>query len=99
VAKALGSFFGELGDLRHTLATFALRAGISSFDLSRYMGASLTMIDRQYGHLGRDGREHAIRLLDALNAGIGAVDARGRSVEAAAVERCAEALGARILPA
>ena len=32
------------------------------------MGASLTMIDR-HGHLARDGREHAIRLLDELNAG------------------------------
>ena len=51
-------------DLRHTFATFALRAGISTFDLSRYMGASLTMIDRHHGHLARDGREHAIRLLD-----------------------------------
>jgi hypothetical protein len=29
--------------------------------------ASLTMIDRHYGHLARDGREHAIQLLDALN--------------------------------
>ena len=55
-------------DLRHTFATFALRAGISTFDLSRYMGASLTMIDRHYGHLARDGQEHAIQLLDALNA-------------------------------
>ena len=55
-------------DLRHTFATFALRAGISTFDLSRYMGASLTMIDRHYGHLARDGREHAIRLLDELSA-------------------------------
>jgi integrase len=54
-------------DLRHTFATFALRAGISTFELSRYMGASLTMIDRHYGHLARDGREHAIKLLDALN--------------------------------
>jgi integrase len=56
-------------NLRHTFATFALRAGISTFDLSRYMGASLTMIDRHYGHLARDGREHAIRLLDELSAG------------------------------
>jgi hypothetical protein len=31
------------------------------------MGASRTMIDRHYGHLARDGREHAIRLLDTLN--------------------------------
>jgi integrase len=51
-------------DLRHTFATFALRAGISTFELSRYMGTSLGMIDRHYGHLARDGREHAIRLLD-----------------------------------
>jgi integrase len=60
-------------DLRHTFATFALRAGISTFDLSRYMGTSLAMIDRHYGHLARDGREHAIRLLDTY----GAADARG----------------------
>ena len=32
------------------------------------MGASLTMMDRHSGHLARDGREHAIKLLDALNA-------------------------------
>jgi integrase len=53
-------------DLRHTFATFALRAGVSTFDLSRYMGTSLAMIDRHYGHLARDGREHAIRLLDTF---------------------------------
>jgi integrase len=52
-------------DLRHTYATFALRAGISIFDLSRFMGASLAMIDKHYGHLARDGREHAAALLDA----------------------------------
>jgi len=72
--------FRRIYDLRHTFATFALRAGISTFELSRYMGASLTMIDRHYGHLARDGREHAIRLLDELNAL--AVDAGGRSVDA-----------------
>jgi integrase len=71
--------FRRIYDLRHTFATFALRAGISTFELSRYMGASLTMIDRHYGHLARDGREHAIRLLDELNAP--AVDVRGRSVD------------------
>jgi integrase len=53
-------------DLRHTFATFALRAGISTFELSRYMGTSLGMIDRHYGHLARDGRDHAIKLLDAF---------------------------------
>ena len=39
------------------------------------MGASLTMIDRHYGHLARDGREHAIKLLDALNTRWTLVDA------------------------
>ena len=32
------------------------------------MGASLTMIDRHYGHLARNGREHAAALLDSLAA-------------------------------
>jgi integrase len=76
-------------DLRHTFATFSLRAGISTFDLSRYMGAGLTMIDRHYGHLARDGREHAIHLLDALNGGGSKrwtpVDAAWTSIERAAV--------------
>lgn len=56
-------------DLRHTFATCALRAGISTIELSRYLGASLTMIARHYGHLARDGREHAIRPLDGLSDG------------------------------
>jgi integrase len=66
-------------DLRHTFATFALRAGISTFGRSRYMGASLTMIDRHYGHLARDGREHAIRLLDGY-ANIKAADVQALDV-------------------
>jgi hypothetical protein len=32
------------------------------------------MIDRHYGHLARNGREHAIKLLDALDAGWTLVD-------------------------
>jgi integrase len=77
-------------DLRHTFATFALRAGVSTFDLSRYMGASLTMIDRHYGHLARDGREHAIRLLDTLTSteadDVHTVDARWTSNQDRAAE-------------
>jgi integrase len=76
--------FRRIYDLRHTFATFALRAGISTFELSRYMGASLTMIDSHYGHLARDGREHAIQLLDDLNAAV--VVVRGRSVDAETIE-------------
>ena len=46
--------------LRHTFATEALAAGISTFELSRVMGTSIAMIDRHYGHLARDS-EQAIR--------------------------------------
>jgi len=51
----------HLYDLRHTYATFALRAGVSVFAVSRFMGSSIAMIDRHYGHLARDSREHASR--------------------------------------
>jgi hypothetical protein len=50
-------------------------AACRRLDLSRYMGASLTMIDWQHGHLARDGRADAINLLDAF-ASPGAVDVR-----------------------
>jgi len=63
-------------DLRHTFATFSLAAGLGTFELSRYMGTSLVNIDRHYGHLAKDGYQHAIALLDAY-----AVDAGGRFVD------------------
>jgi integrase len=40
--------------LRHTFATEALAAGVSTFELSRVMGTSVAMIDQRYGHLARD---------------------------------------------
>src|SRR5712691_7300294 len=55
-----------LYDLRHTYATFALRAGVPVFAGSRFIGSSIAMIDGHYGHLARDSREHAVALLDAL---------------------------------
>jgi hypothetical protein len=55
----------DLDDLRHTCATFALRAGVPVFALSRFMGTSIAMIDH-YGHLAVDSYQHAISLLDAL---------------------------------
>jgi integrase len=55
-----------LYDLRHTHATFALRAGVPVFALSRFMGTSIAMIDLHYGHLAVDSYQHAVSLLDAL---------------------------------
>jgi hypothetical protein len=70
-----------LYDLRDTYATFALRAGVPVFAVSRFMGTTIAMIDRHYGHLANDSREHAVALLDAL--------AFERAVDAA---RCRERL-------
>jgi len=56
----------DLYDLRHTYATFALRAGVPVFALSRFLGTSIAMIDLHYGHLAVDSYQHAVALLDAL---------------------------------
>ncbi|HYY33800.1 MAG TPA: site-specific integrase [Gaiellaceae bacterium] len=75
-------------DLRHTFATFALRAGISTFDLSRYMGASLTMIDRHYGHLARRTRARDPPPRRAQRRATSTVDTGGRRVDTEARRRC-----------
>jgi integrase len=51
--------------LRHAFATEALAAGVSIFELSRLMGASVAMIDRTYGHLARDSEDSIRARLDA----------------------------------
>jgi integrase len=93
VQKALGiDPLRDLYDLRHTYATFALRAGVPVFAVSRFMGTSIAMIDLHYGHLAIDSFEHAVSLLDAL-ALERAVDAgwtsapKGRNPVAASVSR------------
>src|SRR5919106_3272804 len=37
-------------DLRHTFASTALAAGISLYELSRYMGASVRVLEMHYAH-------------------------------------------------
>ena len=71
----------RLYDLRHTFATVALRAGLGTYELSRYMGTSLINIDRTYGHLARDSHHHAIELLDDYNSACRHLDAGGRFVD------------------
>jgi integrase len=51
--------------LRHTYATFAIAAGVSLFELARFMGTSVEQIDRTYGHL-LDLLERARRAIDAF---------------------------------
>ena len=70
----------RLYDLRHTFATVALRAGLGTFELSRYMGTSLINIDRTYAPGPRQPRARH-PLLDDYNSGRPDVDAGGRSVD------------------
>jgi integrase len=51
--------------LRHTFATEALAAGMSIFQLSRVMGASVKTIDEHYGHLAHDSEDSIRALLNA----------------------------------
>lgn len=51
--------------LRHSFATWALAAGLSIFELARYMGTSVDMIDRTYGHLARGSEDLARAKIDA----------------------------------
>jgi integrase len=50
--------------LRHTYAAFSIAAGVSTFELSRFMGTSLEQIDKTYGHLLPDSLDRARSALD-----------------------------------
>jgi integrase len=50
--------------LRHTFATFSIAAGVPLFELSRFMGTSVSQIEKTYGHLLPDSLERAKTALD-----------------------------------
>jgi integrase len=52
--------------LRHTYATFAIAAGVSLFELARFMGTSVEQIDKTYGHLLPDALERTRTALDVF---------------------------------
>jgi integrase len=51
--------------LRHTFASFAIAAGVSLFELARFMGTSVEQIDRTYGHLLPDALDRTWTALDS----------------------------------
>jgi integrase len=57
--------------LRHTAVTSWLAAGVPIFDVSRYAGTSLGMIERTYGHLARGSEELARQRIDAYRQCLG----------------------------
>jgi len=50
--------------LRHTWATNALRAGLSTWEVGKRMGTSTQMIDRTYGHHAEDAMEWELERLN-----------------------------------
>jgi integrase len=58
--------------LRHTYASLSIAAGVSLFELSRFMGTSPQMIDKTYGHLLPDALDRTRAALDAFLCPIGA---------------------------
>lgn len=53
-------------DLRHSYASWSLAAGIPAYDVARYMGTSVRMLDLTYGHLVRGSEDVARSRLDAF---------------------------------
>lgn len=68
--KACGLEYRRPYEMRHTYATWALRAGVSTFLVARRMGTSVRMIDRTYGQFAVDTEEHELRLLDAYDGAV-----------------------------
>ena len=50
-------------------ATFAIAAGVSLYELARFMGTSVEQIDRTYGHLLPDSIDRARLALDVFVSG------------------------------
>ena len=63
--------------LCHTFVTNALAAGVPIFDVARYAGTSVLMIERTYGHLAKGSEAHARDLLAAYATRLGQERATG----------------------
>jgi integrase len=54
--------------MRHTFASFAIAAGIPTFEIARMMGTSIAQIEKTYGHLLPDALERGRAALEAFDA-------------------------------
>jgi integrase len=62
--------------LRHTFASFAIAAGIATFEIARMMGTSVEQIEKTYGHLLPDALERGRAALEAFDAGAAKAEVR-----------------------
>ena len=54
--------------MRHTFASFAIAAGLPTFNIANYMGTSIELIDPTYAHLLPDSEERDRKALDNFDA-------------------------------
>jgi integrase len=54
--------------MRHTFASFAIAAGLPTFEIARMMGTSIEQIEKTYGHLLPDALERGRAALEAFDA-------------------------------
>lgn len=54
----------RVDDLRHTAAPLALAAGLQPFQLSRFLGTSVRMLDQVYGHLQANAAASAAAIMN-----------------------------------
>lgn len=57
--------------LRHTFISNALAAGVPAYDVARYAGTSLVLVDKVYGHLVKGSEEAARERLDSFAGRLG----------------------------
>jgi integrase len=65
--KAAGLTHRTPYSLRHTFASFAIAAGIPTFEIARMMGTSIEQIEKTYGHLLPDALERGRAALEAFD--------------------------------
>jgi len=53
--------------MRHTFASFAIAAGLPTFEIARMMGTSIEQIEKTYGHLLPDALERGRAALEAFD--------------------------------
>jgi integrase len=63
--------------LRHSFASFAIAAGIPTFEIARMMGTSIAQIEKTYGHLLPDALERGRAALEAFDARANAAQGPG----------------------
>ena len=65
--RAAGLEHRTLYALRHTFASFAIAAGIPTFEIARMMGTSIEQIEKTYGHLLPDALDRGRAALEAFD--------------------------------